>query len=91
MELEMFEWDELKRARNLARHRFDFDICVELFDGPMMTRFSPRSGEMRFLSVCQWRDRYLAVVWTWRAGNRRIISIRSARDDEKRAYRAILG
>ena len=61
----MFEWDEFKRAKNLARHGFDFDICVELFDGVMLTRPSERNGEARLLSICEWRGRHLAIVWVW--------------------------
>ena len=88
----MFEWNEAKREANLARHQFDFSICVELFDGrDMVSRPSPRNGEERFVSIVRWRDRYLAVVWMWRADSRRIISLRSARDVEKRAYRAVHG
>ena len=88
----MFEWDSNKRESNFLRHGFGFEICVELFDGrPMLTRSSPRAGENRRVSICVWRDRYLAVVWTWRGENRRVISIRSARDGERREYRSLYG
>ena len=85
-----FEYDDEKCAANIHKHGFDFDICDELFDGrPMISRPSPRGGEMREVSVCIWQARFVAVIGTWRGPVRRIISIRAARKVERRAYEAI--
>jgi len=32
-----FEWDEAKRAENIAKHRIDFADVSEMFDLPMLT------------------------------------------------------
>ncbi len=87
----MFEWDPHKREQNVFRHGLDFGLTKELFDGrEMLTRPSGRGGELRFASTCVWDNRYVTVVWTWRGENRRIISLRSARHGERRAYGEIL-
>ena len=87
-----FTWDESKRLANIVKHGLDFIIAVELFDGRgMISAQSPRDEEMRFVSVCEWRSRYIAVIWTWRSDARRIISIRRARDVEKKAYEDVFG
>jgi uncharacterized DUF497 family protein len=40
-----FEWDENKRAANLAKHGLDLVTGTVLFDGrPRYTYVSPRSG-----------------------------------------------
>ena len=63
-----------------------------LFDGrPRYTYFSPRSGEQRFVSVALVGDEFVALVWTERGAATRLISLRRARNGEKRAYRAVFG
>ncbi len=87
-----FEWDENKRAINLAEHGLDLIDATRLFDGrPVFTYPSPRHGEERFVTVGQLTNRFFAVVWTERVGAIRLISFRRARDAEERKYRAILG
>ena len=87
-----FEWDEEKRALNLAKHRLDFRDAVDLFDGrPIYTFPSRREGEDRYVSVGQLGDQFVAAVWVPRDDALRIISMRRTRDDEKRAYRALFG
>ena len=87
-----FEWDEQKRAQNLGKHKLDFIICVELFDGRgMVTSTSSKNGEIRFLSVTAWNEIHVTAIWTWRGDVRRIISLRRARDVEKRMYEDIFG
>ena len=88
----MFEWDDSKRDANLAKHNLDFVVVAELFDGRAMLNVeSSRGEEMRFRSVCKWSGLHVTVVWTFRDEVRRIISLRRARDDEKRAYQALFG
>jgi len=87
-----FEWDEAKRLSNIAKHDIDFFRARALFDGrPLLDFSSDRSGEQRFASTGIMEDQYYTVVWTWRGAIRRIISVRRARDGEKRAYRSIHG
>jgi uncharacterized protein len=87
-----FEWDEKKRAINLAEHGLDLIDATRLFDGrPVFTYPSPRHGEERFVTVGQLTNRFFAVVWTERVESIRLISFRRARDAEERKYRAIFG
>lgn len=87
-----FEWDEKKRALNLAEHGLDLIDATPLFDGrPVFTYPSPRHGEERFVTVGQLMNRFFAVVWTERAESIRLISFRRARDAEERKYRTIFG
>ncbi|MGD0075922.1 MAG: BrnT family toxin [Candidatus Binataceae bacterium] len=87
-----FEWDEKKRAINLAEHGLDLIDATTLFDGrPVFTYPSPRHGEERFVTVGQLTNRFFAVVWTERVEAIRLISFRRARDAEERKYRTIFG
>ncbi|MDO8431984.1 MAG: BrnT family toxin [Candidatus Binatus sp.] len=87
-----FEWDEKKRAINLAAHGLDLIDATKLFDGrPVFTYPSPRHGEERFVTVGQLTNRFFAVVWTERVEAIRLISFRRARDAEERKYRTIFG
>ena len=87
-----FEWDEKKRALNLAERGLDLIDATPLFDGrPVFTYPSPRHGEERFVTVGQLANRFFAVVWTERVDAVRLISFRRARDAEERKYRAIFG
>jgi uncharacterized DUF497 family protein len=85
-----FEWDEKKRASNLANHGLDLIEATKLFDGrPVFTYPSPRHGEERFVTVGLLTNRFFAVVWTERVEAIRLISFRRARDAEERKYRTI--
>ena len=87
-----FEWDEKKRAINLADHGLDLIEATKLFDGrPVFTYPSPLHGEERFVTVGLLTNRFFAVVWTERVEAIRLISFRRARDAEERKYRTIFG
>jgi uncharacterized DUF497 family protein len=87
-----FEWDENKRAINLARHRLDLIDGRSLFDGrPVVTYPSPRDDELRFVTVGQINSKFYAIVWTERGEAKRLISMRRARDGEERAYKSRYG
>ena len=87
-----FEWDETKRAANIAKHGLDLIAGALLFDGRAVVTYpSPRGGEERFVSVGVLTDELVALVWTRRDDSVRLISLRRARDGEKAAYRARVG
>jgi uncharacterized protein len=87
-----FEWDEHKRAANLAKHGLDLLAGASLFDGrPVYTYPSRRLAEERFVTVGMLADQFVVIVWTERSDAVRLISLRRARDAEKRAYRALFG
>ena len=88
----LFEWDETKRAANLLKHGLDLMDGGQLFDGrPVYTYPTPRHEEMRFVTVGVLDDQHVAVVWTERPPAVRLISLRRARNAEKRAYSTIFG
>ena len=84
----MTDWDERKRAANLAKHGVDF-AAVSAFEWETaLTSPDERGGypEPRFLSLGFIGDRLHAVAWTPRDGGRRIISLRKANRREVRRY-----
>lgn len=88
----MYEWDEIKRLKNLEKHKLDFIDAILVFDGrPAVHASSPKDGETRYVSVASIGSKFYAVVWTWRDENRRIISFRRARHGEENAYKKIYG
>ena len=86
------EWDARKNAANLSKHGLGFEEASEIFDGPFFQLHDNRReyGEVRWRAygVCQ--GRVLAVIFTWRGENRRIISARKANNEERRAYEILL-
>lgn len=87
-----FEWDENRRLANLVKHRIDFLDARALFDGrPTVTSKSPRDGEERNAATGYLNDACVTVIWTPRGEEIRFISVRRARDGEKREYRSIHG
>ncbi len=87
-----FQWDERKRLSNIAKHGFDFLRAYELFEEPHVIVPSRRGRpEKRFLAVGKVSGRWATVVYTLRDGHRRIISMRSARDAERRIYQKLHG
>jgi uncharacterized protein len=87
-----FEWDEAKRQRVLQERGIDFVDAQAVLDGrPAYTYPSTRTEEERWVTVAHVEGKSLAVVWTPRGTNIRIITARRARDGERRAYRALHG
>jgi uncharacterized protein len=87
-----FEWREAKRLAVLDERGLDFLDARRLFDGrDIYTVPSPRGREQRWVSVGEIDKVMVAVVWTRRGDAIRIITMRRARDEEKRRYRAIYG
>ena len=88
-----FEWDENKRLRNIRLHGIDFERAKEVWQGPVLELPSTQShhGEERFLATGQSRGLCITVVFTWRGENRRMISARVARRDERENYQKEIG
>jgi uncharacterized protein len=85
-----FEWSEAKCLAVLDARRLDFLDGCRLFDGrPICTAPSPRGGEDRWISIGELEGEMIAVVWTRRGAAIRIITMRKARDEEKRRYRTL--
>ena len=87
-----FEWDEQKREKNLQRHKLDFVAATQLFDGrPVISRLSPRDGEVRVMSTGIIAGKFYTVIWTEREETIRLISFRRARDEEAGHYFDLYG
>lgn len=88
----IFEWDETKRAANIAKHGLDLILGAGLFDGrPVYSYPSPRGDENRYVTVGLISDVLVAVVWTPRGDRTRLISLRRARNAEKEIYQQRFG
>ena len=85
-----FEWDPVKGAENIERHRVDFVEASTIFGDPLeVTIPDPdhSEGEARCLSLgLSVAARVLVVSYTEREGRIRIISARVAERKERRAY-----
>jgi uncharacterized protein len=85
-----FDWDSVKRELNLKEHRIDLNDVPSIFDRPHLVWASSRRGEHRLLAIGFLEGREVAVVFTIRNGNRRIISARRARNYERQALKDAL-
>lgn len=83
-----FEWDEDKRRLNLDKHGVDLVRAAKIFLNPVLESPDDREdyGEERTIAIGQWEGMCLVVVYTWRGGNRRIISAWKANKDDREAY-----
>ena len=88
----VYEWDEQKRLLNIEKHGIDFIDAVGLFEQEQIYSYgSPKNDEERWVTIGLIGQQYVAVVWTKRNDAVRVISARSARNAEKRQYRALFG
>lgn len=83
----MFEWDEAKRAANLAKHGVDFTAVERMdWDGGITTPDNRRDyGEPRFVTLGMIGGRLHVCAWTPRGDRVRIISLRKANEREVKA------
>lgn len=84
----IYEWDETKRADNLAKHGIDFAI-VEGFewDTAVIAADARRDyRELRYSAFGLIEDHLFNLVFTPRAGKIRVISLRRANRREVRQY-----
>jgi len=85
----VFVWDEAKRRSNLEKHGLDFSDAHLVYDDPdKLTYDSSRGDEQRSLdlAVAQIRGRLLAVIYTERDGDIRVISFPPASREEREQY-----
>ena len=88
----VYEWDENKRETNAEKHGLDLLQGVGLFDGrPVCSYPSLRGDERRFVTIGLLAEMFVALVWIERGDAIRLISLRRARDGEKRANCARFG
>ena len=84
----LFEWDEQKRAANLAKHGVDFEAAKLIFDGVTLEFPDNRRdyGEPRIGAFGVVQGEVLFVVYTPRGDSRRLISARKAGTYERQIY-----
>jgi uncharacterized protein len=86
-----FEWNPVKAAANLAKHKVDFaDAALSLEDPRALTIADPDAiGEERFVTLAaDPTGRILITVYSHSGTNRRIISARKASPGERKRYEA---
>lgn len=84
-----FEWDEAKNSANVRKHGFDFEDAHEVFDSPLLARLDQREdyGEGRWQGIGLLRGCVVVIVFTEREPDViRIISLRKASSNERRAF-----
>jgi uncharacterized DUF497 family protein len=82
-----FEYDVRKNAANKEKHRINFEEAQALWKDDFLFQFPANSStEARFCVVGKIGRRYWLAVATSRAESIRIISVRTARKEEREAY-----
>jgi uncharacterized DUF497 family protein len=86
-----FEWDEVKAAANLRKHRVSFELACTIFSDPRLLTLADlehSEGEERWFSVgCASNGAMLSIVYLWtkanpRTAKGRLISAREATPTE---------
>jgi uncharacterized protein len=82
-----FEFDAAKSKANLAKHGIDFEMAQDLWrDVEGLLVPSRYANEPRKLLVARREGKLWTAIFTERDDATRIISVRRARDTERRAY-----
>jgi hypothetical protein len=85
-----FEWDRVKAAANLKRHRVSFHEAAAVLEDPLSTTFPDEAhseAEPRFLTIgASTRGHILVVAHMERNDTVRIISARRATRREREFY-----
>jgi uncharacterized DUF497 family protein len=85
----VFVWDETKRKSNLAKHGLDFSDAHLVYNNPgKCTYDASRRGERRLMdiAIAVIHGRLLALVYTERGNDIRVISFRPASREEREQY-----
>jgi uncharacterized DUF497 family protein len=86
----MFEWDEEKRKLTLLKHGIDFVDAAEILLAPHIVVAGSSEQEVRKIAIGDLAGITIAVVFTIRGNNYRLITARRARRDEREKYQALL-
>jgi len=87
----VYEWDEEKREANLNKHGLDFFMAHLVYESPAKVTYRLQVlPEERFLDIAlvDVLGVVLALVYTNRNGNVRLISFRRASRKERSVYAA---
>ena len=85
-----FEWDEAKSQWTRRNRGFDFERAARIFARPVQSILDERHdyGEQRVIAIGETEGEVLVIVYTDRAGVRRIISARRASRKERQLWRS---
>jgi len=89
MQDDLFEWDDVKAARNWREHGITFDMAREVFQDIFAIEWTDDAhddAEERFVTIGVVENRLLFVAYTLRGTRIRIISARLAEPYERRRY-----
>lgn len=87
-----FEWDEEKRLSNVEKHSLDFLDSNILFSSPQIEGNAKAvDGEIRRTTTGMIEDVYVTAIFTMRGDAVRMISLRRARNGEKRRHQELHG
>ncbi len=84
-----FEWDPAKNDSNEIKHGISFLDALAVFDDPhhvIEDITKPEHGEVRHKAIGKIGSRFFTIIFTDRGANRRIISVRRSRTNERRKY-----
>ncbi len=84
MHSKTFVWNLQKAESNRFKHQIEFIDAVRLFDAPHLVERSDRHNEERWIALGFVDGLPVAVVFTDRGDERRLISARPARQDERK-------
>ena len=88
--MKYFEWDENKRKYNLEKHKIDFIDAVAIFDDIDRIEYEDiKKGETRNQTIGKVNDIVLFLMYTLRGKKKRIISVRRASKNERKAYNEV--
>ena len=82
-----YEWDETKRAANIAKHGVDFADVVRFDWAGAVLGVDQRQIEPRMTALGAIDDRLMVLIYVARGDRTRIISLRKADPHERRFYR----
>jgi uncharacterized DUF497 family protein len=87
-----FECDEEKRLKNIEKHGIDFIDADILFGNPhIVAPVKTVDGEQRWLATGMIDEVYVTAVFTRRGPVIRVISMRSARNGERKRHQEVFG
>ncbi|MBP0618067.1 BrnT family toxin [Jiella mangrovi] len=83
-----FDWDETKRAANVAKHGVDFTLArqIDLDAADIEVDDRRDYGEVRLMARAEIEDRLYVMIFTYRGDVVRVISLRKANDREVLRY-----
>ena len=84
-----FEFDAKKSETNKKKHGIDFNEAKALWEDPEAILIPARTlNETRFVLIGRIKDQFWSAIFTLRETKIRIISIRKARENEKKIYQS---